>query len=1794
MNKKLYLMLLMALFLPLALLSQEFDHLTYFTQTTTDDFKHGTPYFVDIAGDSVSLQYRMASVAEWASTTNMPQTLKQHQVVTWRDWAYLVGGSSNGTNAVNTVYRATQQTNGISGWSGLNAMPVALKDMAVVATQTRLIVMGGRNDNGVSDKIYYAPFNNDGSIGAWTESTVSLPNPTYGLRAVLAMGNIYLLGGTAVIDSVETVTNNTYFLKVNADGDIASIAEATSLPEARFGHAVVFYDSKIYVTGGCNSNATAKNTVWSSTISTSGTLGEWTVRTEMPEALYDHTSVFANGVLTVLGGHNGNIASDVFYYTSLDATALTWTQSDIFLPERKTQGASFAFGNKIFFCGGETLSGVINNNVSYMAVTTLNNPIRKTIFVSEPFYVGTAKTLKQLDYTIELGAGISCEILYRTASSNKVFSGWTSKSSNNPAVINQSKCYIQYMFRFSATNSCTQNISLQDVTLEVSGYSQLAGNLNDISTLTLEGSPYWVTQTISFTSGTHNIDPGVTIMFLNNTGMNIGQASVNFNGTQANPILLTAYDGANGTWNGVYFQDASDNGVSSVMNYTTIEKAGNGDNRSNLRLYYTNQPTMDHCTFRYSIKDGMYFQNSNPALTNCTVTQNTESNWSGISLYNSSPELTSCTISYNYYGLTLNNSAPSVTSCTISYNQQAGIYFYSSNFNATFNSVVSKYNLYGIYSCTPDHSFTFDSSSISLSSNSGADIAVAGGRIASDQTWNKYAGGYALLGNVEVYGGTPKLTVQSGTTIKGAQNCGLYIGNGGSQGGMLYAVGTTSQPITFTSLNGEIGGWNGVRFRDGSDYSSNSSMRYCVVEKGTTNLVCENTNQPSVKWCTFQDAQNEDVYLNNASISIEGSTIKNATKGLWVNSSAPTLVSVVFENHSECCVYHNNTCNPTYSDCTMKDSFVGVRYETCNRDMVNDDNITFENNMANIGVPGGRVEEDHTWDGNLYAVLGDLQVGRRYNWDPNHSRLTIMPGATLKFAEGKRMDVGGSWYYSSSSSTSYYGELYAEGTAEQPITFTSMNGEVGGWNGLVFNGQSDDFTGASSSLKHCIIEKGNDRNLHMGSTNQPGVIEDCVFRRSVSSCVWMDNSRNIIRNCSFEDNQNTALYYNNAHYVGVLENLTFSGNLYDGVTVNGGRIEEDRTWNAYTYFVLNDLQVGRRYNWDPNHSRLTIMPGATLKFAEGKRMDVGGSWYYSSSSSTSYYGELYAEGTAEQPITFTSMNGEVGGWNGLVFNGQSDDFSNPYSLLKYCVLEKGNEFNLYLAGTTLPYIENSIFQNSNGYGLRIGNEYNRTIKNSIFRNNASHGVYIVETTPFTLGGSPEYACSIYNNGSYAVYHDGGSNIEMTYNFWGEIGAKHIDDNLIYDKMDNSGKGRITFEPVSWFPVENFTHMQGNFTYNGIKPMGNREMNVIDDDNNVLVTVSTNSNGQFDFSNYQVSVYNTLDTDFGVDILAGVNATDALLVMRHFVQMDTLTGAQAATADVNLSGNINGTDAMLILRRAVDEQFPSGDYYYYSPNGITVEGSNCQYDLSFLCYGDVNGSYTPQNRDNSIELLTEGQLMADSYQEMELPVCLKTAAAVGAITLRFAYPEEYLEIEDVVLAATGESLLFTANEGELRTVWYSLQPLALAANDDLVILKVLTKDLSNIDEPVAFTLEAYSELADGSANVLEGVIIAMPEIVTETMGVSDNAADGLSLSVYPNPANDVCRLSYQLSETGRVTVSVYNIMGVKVMDVADVRQEEGRHELQLSTSNLAAGVYSCRITFEGESSWVKTTSIIIEK
>jgi hypothetical protein len=64
--------------------------------------------------------------------------------------------------------------------------------------------------------------------------------------------------------------------------------------------------------------------------------------------------------------------------------------------------------------------------------------------------------------------------------------------------------------------------------------------------------------------------------------------------------------------------------------------------------------------------------------------------------------------------------------------------------------------------------------------------------------------------------------------------------------------------------------------------------------------------------------------------------------------------------------------------------------------------------------------------------------------------------------------------------------------------------------------------------------------------------------------------------------------------------------------------------------------------------------------------------------------------------------------------------------------------------------------------------------------------------------------------------------------------------------------------------------------------------------------------------------------------------------------------------------------------------------------------------------------------------------------------------------------------------------------------------------------------------------------------------------------------------YPNPFNPTTKIAYSIPIRSEVKLSVYNILGQEVMMLVNEQQEAGGHEAIFDASNLASGVYICRL------------------
>ncbi|MCF8405535.1 MAG: hypothetical protein K9H58_16435 [Bacteroidales bacterium] len=817
-----------------------------FTQTSDADFLAGYQENAVISGNNVYLSTAASGINNWLSTTELPQTLAGHQTCTWHSYVYLSGGY-NGIELSNAVYRATMQAGGNSAWTAYNILPTNLSMHAMITGHKYIYVIGGKTESGISDKIYFALINADGTLGPWTESSVTLPAGLWGHKAIYQNGFIYVVGGSDQL-STSSALNTVYYAKqTGQDGELSSFTATNSLPDNRNGHGLVCYNNNLIVTGGFDNSGTKQSTVYYSSLNMDGSCTTWNISTAIPTAISNHGFACNNGLLTVIGGETSLGLNDEVYYANVDdLPALSWNLAVDLLYEARKDGATYTSNGQVIFAGGENISTLPIHNTRYVTLNLTSNKVHHGSFLSNPFLqLGEVRDIIDLSYSITYNPAFNnYNLYYRLATADQQWGSWIDASQNNPEIIGQTQQYLQYLITYDGTDD--DNVILHDMTINIDGYTQLSGSLNGIDTLKLTESPYWVTGDISFTGGTHVVEAGVNILFSPNTGLEIGQANMNFDGTAADPIVLTSYSDEQGVWNGLHFNTNSDNGVASTLNYVTIEKAGNGTRNANLYCTNTDEPQILYCTINLADGHGLVLNNSDLSIDQSVFSQNTEN---GIYLINSNPSLSNSDFTSNgIAGIKIVDlvSVPNYFNCNI-YNNLYGIYYPSPNFSFPVVTGVNNYT------------------------NTVSGIAMDGGDITSDQTWPYNSLGYAVLGGIKIVKQNSKvrLTIAPGNTIYFDSLAQLQVGNYihylNEYGGELFANGTADSLITFTSINGLPGGWPGIYFHYNSDsFGSVSELTNCVIEKGNNyNIFIDGSIQPRIDSCTINNSIQYDILVND-------------------------------------------------------------------------------------------------------------------------------------------------------------------------------------------------------------------------------------------------------------------------------------------------------------------------------------------------------------------------------------------------------------------------------------------------------------------------------------------------------------------------------------------------------------------------------------------------------------------------------------------------------------------------------------------------------------------------------------------------------------------------------------------------------------------------------------------------------------------------------------------------------------------------------------------------------------------
>lgn len=129
------------------------------------------------------------------------------------------------------------------------------------------------------------------------------------------------------------------------------------------------------------------------------------------------------------------------------------------------------------------------------------------------------------------------------------------------------------------------------------------------------------------------------------------------------------------------------------------------------------------------------------------------------------------------------------------------------------------------------------------------------------------------------------------------------------------------------------------------------------------------------------------------------------------------------------------------------------------------------------------------------------------------------------------------------------------------------------------------------------------------------------------------------------------------------------------------------------------------------------------------------------------------------------------------------------------------------------------------------------------------------------------------------------------------------------------------------------------------------------DGNVIETTITDGSGNYVFTETASGIMKIKVTN--PNPAGGFNSVDALLSLRHFVQLSTLTGIQLLAADVNKSSSINSIDGLLIAERftGIMNSFPAGEWIFPETTvQVASPGQQVNQVIQGLCYGDINASF----------------------------------------------------------------------------------------------------------------------------------------------------------------------------------------------------------------------------------------------
>jgi hypothetical protein len=426
--------------------------------TTLADFAGGRSHDSTVVeaeqGDgALTLAMQVDTLGAWERLPSLLGALFDFAAVTAKGHLFIIGGNAPGGQYQRGVYSAAIQDDGLLGhWANVAELPQALTAHTAAVANGHLFVIGGFNANGFQATVFSAPVNDDGTLDEW-KTLPALPEPLAVNASVSAHGYIYVLGGRKSHDPV-IVSDNIYRAKVNANGTLSDWETLlTPLPRSSMWHEAVVACDHIYMIAGQDAVINEYSAVYQTEIHPDGSLGVWKEAIALPKTLAAHAAATIRGGILVTGGWStpdpsGSVQRNV-YWAPLgpDCSLGSWVELTP-LPYSTYRHALAATGRYVYSLGGVGAASRTFASVLMASLQLGASPVEQGAF-NHQFHLGDTYTIGALRWTEEGSGDAQVRLRYRVGDAGTgEYGPWSDYTLTNPITIDALGGFLEYQLQF--------------------------------------------------------------------------------------------------------------------------------------------------------------------------------------------------------------------------------------------------------------------------------------------------------------------------------------------------------------------------------------------------------------------------------------------------------------------------------------------------------------------------------------------------------------------------------------------------------------------------------------------------------------------------------------------------------------------------------------------------------------------------------------------------------------------------------------------------------------------------------------------------------------------------------------------------------------------------------------------------------------------------------------------------------------------------------------------------------------------------------------------------------------------------------------------------------------------------------------------------------------------------------------------------------------------------------------------------------------------------------------------------